>query len=172
MRTGARGFHQGQEPTGSTNRPDTLPQPCSPSPLKCLLQRRGRPYIYREQFWSIVMRVRSFSARQFEPQSRTVTGRNVVMSTLLIVLAAASLKAAQNVIEKEKLEVEKARVYVTTVQPHRPVLAPRGHTTNRVFIYMDDGVMTRREGDSPAKTIVFHRGDIGWIPGSSGYVSE
>ena len=88
------------------------------------------------------------------------------------VLAAASSTAAQSVMEKEKFDVEQARVYVATVQPHRPVLAPRGHTTNRVFIYMDDGVMTRREGDSPTKTIVFHRGDVGWIPASSGYVSE
>jgi len=37
---------------------------------------------------------------------------------------------------------------------------------------MDDGVMTRREGNSPPNTIAFHRGDVGWIPASSGYVSE
>jgi len=98
--------------------------------------------------------------------------RNVALPTLLIVLAAASAAAAQSVIEKEKFDVEKAHVYVAAVQPHRPVLAPNGHATNRLFIYMDDGVMTRREGNSPAKTIVFHRGDVGWIPASSGYVSE
>ena len=98
--------------------------------------------------------------------------RNVVLSTLFVVLAAASSTAAQSVIEKEKLDAEKARVYEATVQPHRPVLAPRGHATNLVFIYMDDGVMTRREGNSPAKTVVFHRGDVGWLPASSGYVSE
>ena len=101
-----------------------------------------------------------------------MTERNVVLSTLFIVLAAAGSTAAQSVTEQEKLDVEKARVYVATVQPHRPVLAPNGHARNRVFIYMDDGVMTRREGNSPAKTIVFHRGDVGWIPASSGYVSE
>ena len=101
-----------------------------------------------------------------------MTKRNAALSTLVIVLVAASSIAAQSVIEKEKFDVEKARVYVATVQPHRPVLAPNGHARNRVFIYMDDGVMTRREGNSPAKTIVFHRGDVGWIPASSGYVSE
>jgi uncharacterized RmlC-like cupin family protein len=101
-----------------------------------------------------------------------MTQRNVVLSTLFIVLASARSIAAQSVIEKEQFDVEKARVYVATVQPHRPVLAPKGHATNRVFIYMDDGVMTRREGDGPAKTIAFHRGDVGWIPASSGYVSE
>jgi hypothetical protein len=101
-----------------------------------------------------------------------MTGRNIVLSTLFIVLAAVSSAAAQSVIEKEKLDVEKARVYETTVLPHRPVRAPNGHVRNRVFIYLDDGVMTRREGDGPIQTIVFHRGDVGWIPGSTGYVSE
>jgi len=101
-----------------------------------------------------------------------MTGRDVVQSTFFIVLAAASSTAAQSVLETEKLDVEKARVYVASVQPHRPVLAPKGHATNRVFIYLDDGVMTRREGNDPVKTIVFHRGDVGWMPASSGYVSE
>ncbi len=101
-----------------------------------------------------------------------MTERSVVLSTLFIVLAAAGSTAAQSVIEKEKFDVQKARVYVATVQPHRPVLAPNGHARNRVFIYLDDGVMTRREGHGPTRTIVFHRGDVGWIPASSGYVSE
>ena len=105
-------------------------------------------------------------------QFREMRERNVVLSTLFIVLAAARSTPAQSVIEKEKFDVEKARVYEATVQPHRPVLASKGHATNRVFIYMDDGVMTRREGDNPVKTIVFHRGDVGWIPASSAYVSE
>ena len=102
---------------------------------------------------------------EFVAQSGAMTERNVVLSTLFIVLAAARSTAAQSVIEKEKFDVEKARMYVATVQPHRPVLAPNGHTRNRVFIYMDDGVMTRREGNAPAKTLVFHRGDDG-RPGS------
>ena len=101
-----------------------------------------------------------------------MTEREVVLSTLFIVLAAASSIAAQSVIEQDKFDVDNARVYVATVQPHRPVLASNGHDRNRVFIYMDDGVMTRREGNSPAKTIVFNRGDVGWIPASTGYVSE
>jgi hypothetical protein len=101
-----------------------------------------------------------------------MTERNVVLSMLFIVLAAAGSTAAQSVIEIEKFDVEKAHVYIATVQPHRPVLAPNGHATNRVFIYMDDGVMTRREGNDAAKTIVFHRGDVGWILASSGFVSE
>ncbi|HUK32404.1 MAG TPA: hypothetical protein VLV86_00750 [Vicinamibacterales bacterium] len=101
-----------------------------------------------------------------------MTERTVVLATLFVALAATSSTAAQSVIEKEKFDVEKARVYMATVLPHRPVLARNGHARNRVFIYMDDGVMTRREGKSAAKTIVVHRGDVGWIPASRGYVSE
>ena len=105
-------------------------------------------------------------------QLPAMTECNVLLSGLFIVLAAASSTAAQSVIEKEKFDVEKARVYLATVLPHHPVLARDGHASNRVFIYMDDGVMTRREGEGPVRTIAFHRGDIGWIAASSGYVSE
>jgi len=88
-------------------------------------------------------------------------------------VGAQSVPAGEaSVTEKEKINTEKARVYVATVQPHRPVIAPNGHATNRLFIYMDDGVMTRREGTRPAITIGFHRGDVGWIPASHNYVSE
>jgi hypothetical protein len=108
-----------------------------------------------------------------------MTERNVSPSLLLIVLAVASSAAAQSttagrasVTEQEKFDVEKAHVYVATLQAHRPVLSPNGHVTNRVFIYMDDGVMTRRVGNSAVKTSVFRRGDVGWQPASGGYVAE
>jgi len=101
-----------------------------------------------------------------------MTEWKIVLSTLFIALAAARGAAGQSVIEKEMFDVEKARVYETTVLPHRPVRAPNGHLRNRVFIYLDDGVMTRREGDGPIHTIVVHRGDVGWIPASTGYISE
>jgi len=108
-----------------------------------------------------------------------MTKRNVSLSLLFIVLAMARSTAAQSaaaggasVTEEDKFDVDKARVYVATLQSRRPVLAPNGHATNRVFIYLDDGVMTRRVGTSAAKTTVFHRGDVGWQPASGGYVAE
>jgi hypothetical protein len=108
-----------------------------------------------------------------------MTERNISPSMLLIVLAVAGSTAAQStapgrasVTEQEQFDVEKARVYVATIQSHRPVLAPNGHVTNRVFIYMDDGVMTRRVGNSAITTTVFRRGDVGWQPASGGYVAE
>ena len=46
-----------------------------------------------------------------------------------------------------------------------------GHATNRVLIYLDDGVMTRKEGDQLSR-IEFHRGDVRWRPASGAYVAE
>jgi hypothetical protein len=72
----------------------------------------------------------------------------------------------------EKLDHEKARVYVATLQPHAPSPSPNGHATNRVLIYLDDGVMTRREGTAAPETIQFRRGDVRWRPASAAYVAE
>ena len=71
-----------------------------------------------------------------------------------------------------KLDGPKARVYVSTLQPHAPSNAPSGHVTNRLLVYLDDGVMTRREGDRPVETIPFKRGDVRWRPSSGAYVAE
>jgi hypothetical protein len=72
----------------------------------------------------------------------------------------------------EKLDTPKARVYVATLQPHTPSPSPNGHATNRVLIYMDDGVMTRKVGLDPVEVISFRRGDVRWRPASRGYVAE
>jgi hypothetical protein len=70
-----------------------------------------------------------------------------------------------------KLDTPQARVYVATLQPHTPSRSPNGHATNRVLVYLDDGVMTRQEG-AAAQTITFHRGDVRWRPASGAYVAE
>jgi hypothetical protein len=72
----------------------------------------------------------------------------------------------------QKLDADKARVYVATLQPRTPSTSPNGHATNRVLIYLDDGVMTRREGSGPVETITFRRGDVRWRPASGAYVAE
>ena len=72
----------------------------------------------------------------------------------------------------EKLDTPQAHVYVATLQPHTPIPSPNGHATNRMLIYMDDGVMTRQEGSGKPETITFHRGDVRWRPASGGYVAE
>src|SRR5690349_6751119 len=46
-----------------------------------------------------------------------------------------------------RLDTPQARVIVATLQPRTPAIAANGHATNRVLIYMDDGVMTRKEGE-------------------------
>ena len=49
--------------------------------------------------------------------------------------------------------------------------AKNGHATNRVLIYLDNGVMTRKEGEQ-STTIEFRRGDVRWRPASGAYIAE
>src|SRR5437762_1474284 len=93
---------------------------------------------------------------------------------LPLALASASLQA-QNAPAPAaiapRLDTPQARVIVATLQPRTPAVAKNGHATNRVLIYLDDGVMTRTEGDRSTR-IEFHRGDVRWRPASGAYISE
>ena len=71
----------------------------------------------------------------------------------------------------QRLDTPQARVFVATLQPRTPSIAKSGHATDRVLIYLDDGEMTRKEGDQTA-TIAFHRGDVRWRPASGAYIAE
>lgn len=88
---------------------------------------------------------------------------------LLTLLLGVSLRA--QTATTPKLDTPQARVYVATLQPHVPSRSPNGHATNRVLVYLDDGVMTRQEG-SATETIAFKRGDVRWRPASGAYVAE
>ena len=97
---------------------------------------------------------------------------------LLAALFALSLSAglyAQNppapATITPRLDTPQTRVIVATLQPRTPSISRTGHATNRVLIYLDDGVMTRKEGDH-STTIEFHRGDVRWRPASGAYTSE
>jgi hypothetical protein len=70
-----------------------------------------------------------------------------------------------------RLDTAQARVIVATLQPRTPAVAKEGHATNRVLIYLDDGVMTRKEGEQ-STTVEFHRGDVRWRPASGAYIAE
>jgi len=70
-----------------------------------------------------------------------------------------------------RLDTPQARVIVATLQPRTPAIAKNGHATNRVLIYLDDGVMTRKEGGQSAR-IEFRRGDVRWRPASGAYIAE
>ena len=93
---------------------------------------------------------------------------------LPLLLLAASLPAqppAAPAAIAQRLDSPQARVIVATLQPRTPSIARNGHATDRVLIYLDDGVMTRKEGDQ-STTIEFHRGDVRWRPASGAYVAE
>ena len=98
-----------------------------------------------------------------------------LLASILFALAGSSM-SAQNAPARatitEKLDTPQAHVYVATLQPRTPSQSPSGHATNRVLIYLDDGVMTRQEGNGKPETIQFHRGDVRWRPASGAYVAE
>src|SRR5262249_19945701 len=70
-----------------------------------------------------------------------------------------------------RLDTPQARVIVATLQPRTPANARNGHATDRVLIYLDNGVMTRTESDQTTK-IEFRRGDVRWRSASGAYVAE
>jgi hypothetical protein len=71
-----------------------------------------------------------------------------------------------------KLDTPQVRVYFATLPPHTPIPSRTGHATNRVLIYLDNGVMTRQEGSDKVQNIEFHRGDVRWRPASGAYVAQ
>ena len=93
----------------------------------------------------------------------------------ILLFTTVSLGAQQNAPAPAtitpKLETAQARVIVATLQPRTPSIAATGHATNRVLIYLDDGVMTRKEGDQSTR-IEFRRGDGRWRPASGAYIAE
>ena len=70
-----------------------------------------------------------------------------------------------------KFDTPQVRVYVATLAPHTPVPSRNGHATNRVLIYLDNGAMTRQDGDRKAE-LEIHRGEVRWRPASGAYVAE
>jgi hypothetical protein len=96
--------------------------------------------------------------------------QSAAMAALLVAgLQAQNAPAAATI--TSKLDTPQARVYVATLQPRTPSRSPNGHATNRVLVYLDDGVMTVQEGTN-TQTIAFHRGDVRWRPAGGAYTAE
>jgi hypothetical protein len=91
----------------------------------------------------------------------------------LVLLCASTLEAQGGSAPAitPRLDTPQARVIVATLQPHTPAVANNGHATNRVLIYLDEGVMSRTESGHTTK-IEFHRGDVRWRPASGAYTAE
>ena len=89
----------------------------------------------------------------------------------LVTLGLSAQNAPAPAAITPRLDTPQARVIVTTLQPRTPSIAKDGHVTNRVLIYLDDGVMTHKEGDQSTR-IEFQRGDVRWRPASGAYTVE
>ncbi len=94
-----------------------------------------------------------------------------MLSALLLTTGLQAQNAPAPAAIAQRLDTPQARVIVATLQPRTPAIARNGHATDRVLIYLDDGEMTRKEGDQTA-TIAFHRGDVRWRPASGAYIAE
>ncbi|HLG99706.1 MAG TPA: hypothetical protein VKX49_25585 [Bryobacteraceae bacterium] len=100
--------------------------------------------------------------------------RNLKLCTVLAAVFAAAVSAqnpAGTASIASKFDTPQVRVYVATLQPHTPVPSRSGHATNRVLIYLDNGLMTRQDADG-TQQIEFHRGEVRWRPASGAYVAE
>ena len=90
---------------------------------------------------------------------------------MLGVVAASGQNTGGAAAIASKFDTAQVRVYIATLQPHVPVPSRQGHATNRVLIYLDNGVMTRKEGEQVSELQV-HRGEVRWRPASGAYVAE
>ena len=99
-----------------------------------------------------------------------ITRLNALFALLLVSGLQAQSPPAPAAVTP-RLDTAQARVIVATLQPRTPSIAKNGHATNRVLIYLDNGVMTRQEGDR-STTIQFRRGDVRWRPSSGAYIAE
>ena len=93
------------------------------------------------------------------------------LTALLFVPVLGAQGSPAPVSVTERLDTPQARVIVATLRPHMPIVAKAGHATHRVLIYLDDGTMTRKEGEQ-STSIQFRRGDVRWRPSSGAYISE
>ena len=96
-----------------------------------------------------------------------ITSLHAALPLLLVPVLQAQNPPAPATITP-RLDSPQARVIVATLQPRTPSIARTGHATDRVLVYLDDGVMTRKEGEQ-STTIEFHRGDVRWRPASGPY---
>jgi hypothetical protein len=98
-------------------------------------------------------------------------GLSFVLGVVLLPAAVMAQNAPAPAAITQKLDTPQTRVIVATLQPRTPSISRTGHATHRVLIYLDDGVMTRKEGDH-VTTIPFKRGDVRWRPAGGPYISE
>ena len=107
-------------------------------------------------------------------QRRTIFACVVTIGVTLslVPLSLTAQTQPSGVAIENKLDTPQVRVYFATLRPHTPVPSRTGHATNRMLIYLDNGVMTVQDGSDKPQTIEFHRGDVRWRPAGGAYVAE
>jgi uncharacterized RmlC-like cupin family protein len=100
-----------------------------------------------------------------------LTDRLALLALAVALFVSGAQAQSPPVTITPRLDTPQVRVIVATLQPRMPVNARTGHATDRVVIYLDNGSMTRSDGDRKA-TIEFRRGDVRWVPASGPYVAE
>lgn len=93
------------------------------------------------------------------------------IAALILAAALAAQTPSGAAAIESKFDTAQVRVYIATLQPHTPVQSRNGHATNRVLIYLDNGVMTRQDGGQKAQ-LELQRGQVRWRPASGPYVAE
>jgi hypothetical protein len=94
------------------------------------------------------------------------------VTTVLALFVSVCLRAQTAPVGiAQRLDTPQVRVYVATLQPHSPSVSKTGHPTNRLLIYMDDGLMTQRNRLDIVFT-PFKRGDVRWRPAGGPYTAE
>ena len=91
------------------------------------------------------------------------------LAKLVAILPAISLWGQEPL--PTRLETDQVRVVLATEQPHR-----RGqmheHATNRVQIYLNEGVTTLTRPDGKVDKVEYKAGDVRWSPAGGLHMSE
>jgi hypothetical protein len=80
-----------------------------------------------------------------------ITSLHAALPLLLLPVLQAQNPPAPAAITP-RLDSPQARVIVATLQPRTPSIARTGHATDRVLVYLDDGAMTRKEGEQSPRS--------------------
>lgn len=96
----------------------------------------------------------------------------MLRTTLLATFAAATLCGQTPITPPPStIETDRVRVVLATEQPHRRG-AMHEHATNRVQVYLDNGITTLTRPDGKVDRIEYKAGDVRWSKAGGLHISE